>query len=251
MRGPAGVLVIDGDPDYCLVVRMALDGHRRLMVVGEAFTVDDGLLMAEKLTPEVVLLDVTRCASGLGEVVPRLTEAVPHAAIIATSAGNGSGTGPGLPAGGLVGHLSKSVPPSLLPEKILELSAPTTEMVLDTAGAHLAAEPDSARLARRFVEATLAGWDCDELVEPARLLVSELVGNAVGHAQSTVDLVVVLLEDRVRVEVTDDCDQRLRRRASQELDLSGRGIAIVETLSQSWGVRDRDVGKTVWFELPR
>ena len=34
--------------------------------------------------------------------------------------------------------------------------------------------------------------------------------------------------------------------------IAGRGLALVETLSSSWGVRTRRLpraGKTVWFEL--
>ena len=48
------------------------------------------------------------------------------------------------------------------------------------------AHPTSAGAARRFVDSTLRTWSCDHLVDIATLLVSELVGNAILHAGTTV-----------------------------------------------------------------
>ncbi|WP_405798750.1 ATP-binding protein [Streptomyces sp. NBC_01506] len=39
-------------------------------------------------------------------------------------------------------------------------------------------------------------------------------------------------------------------RESQETDTDGRGLLLVDALSDKWGVRPRDVGKTVWVHLP-
>ncbi|MGW1746456.1 ATP-binding protein [Streptomyces sp. NPDC002092] len=33
-------------------------------------------------------------------------------------------------------------------------------------------------------------------------------------------------------------------------DLGGRGLFLVDALSESWGVRPRSTGKTVWAHLP-
>lgn len=35
-----------------------------------------------------------------------------------------------------------------------------------------------------------------------------------------------------------------------EVDEGGRGLIIVSVLARTWGVAERDVGKTVWAELP-
>jgi len=245
------VVVIDGDADYRLLLTVALRGRPDLTLAGEATTVEEGARLVGQLAPTLVLLDVSRGNVDLAEAVTRLTDAAPGTSIVALSASDRTGPG-ALPApGGLAGRLSKAVPPSRLASELLALSRPVVEKVLDRSRVDLPAELESARQARRFIEEALGAWDAMALADAARLLVSELVGNAVGHAQSTVELEAVLLEDRIRVEVSDDNDERLRRRASTDFDLSGRGIAIVEAMAQSWGVRDRGIGKTVWFELAR
>jgi len=53
----------------------------------------------------------------------------------------------------------------------------------------------------------------------------------------------------VRVEVSDD-DSRLPVLADVDPDaLGGRGLALIDVLATAWGVREEDVGKTVWVEL--
>jgi anti-sigma regulatory factor (Ser/Thr protein kinase) len=84
-----------------------------------------------------------------------------------------------------------------------------------------------------------------------KLLVSELVGNAVSYARSDVEVSVKLLPDRLRIEVADESADRVRRRSADGASVSGRGLAVVESLAESWGVAPRRGGKVVWFELPR
>lgn len=109
--------------------------------------------------------------------------------------------------------------------------------------------PGSAAAARRFVADTLGGWGCDALVETARLLVSELVTNAVLHARTAMTLVVGLRRGGVRVEVHDGSPGSPVLREYGDDAMTGRGLALVAELSARWGVdRDRD-GKSVWFEL--
>lgn len=111
--------------------------------------------------------------------------------------------------------------------------------------------PTSARLARRFVSDTLAQWGDERYVDAASLLVSELVTNAVVHAGSAVD-VVVGHEGKhatLRVEVRDS-SLRAPRVGGFDLDaVSGRGLALVEAMSDRWGVERGDAGKSIWFEL--
>jgi hypothetical protein len=53
----------------------------------------------------------------------------------------------------------------------------------------------------------------------------------------------------VEVEVTDD-DQRLPLAPPLDTErLDGRGLLLVSTLAQAWGVRLRPKGKTVWFRI--
>ena len=83
------------------------------------------------------------------------------------------------------------------------------------------------------------------------LLTSELVTNVVAHARTHCHLGVELFPDVVRISVTDESGEPLQpRQVAMEAE-SGRGLALVEMLSSSWGVVNRNAGKTVWFEVPR
>ena len=110
-------------------------------------------------------------------------------------------------------------------------------------------------VARHCVGAMLAAAGHRD-VEDARLIVSELVGNALIHTASglqggvvTVEVVAVDAEI-VRVEVTDDGAVTVpRARVSDVDDCHGRGLWLVEQVSLKWGVRLLGSGqRAVWAE---
>ena len=111
------------------------------------------------------------------------------------------------------------------------------------------------RAARAFVAETLTAWDvqADE-VEAAKLVVSELVTNAVLHAPEspTIKLDLRLTDGVVRVLVTDGGLGEPKRRARPDLWTreTGRGVWLVDAFTERWGTEThgRD-GKTVWCEL--
>jgi len=112
--------------------------------------------------------------------------------------------------------------------------------------------PRSAPQARHVVQRRLAAWDMAELGDAAALVTTELVANAVVHAQTLLQLTVVRAGDRVRVAVRDRgggyaaSDPDL----PYESSLNGRGLALVEAYARGWGVLPaRRVGKTVWAVL--
>ena len=109
--------------------------------------------------------------------------------------------------------------------------------------------PASAAEARQFVDATLSGWGCDAFVDASRLLVSELVTNAVLHARTEMTLVVRLLRGGVRVEVHDGSPVAPVVRNYEDEAMTGRGLALVDELADRWGVERDSGGKSVWFEL--
>lgn len=105
---------------------------------------------------------------------------------------------------------------------------------------------------RRIVSAQLRYWRLDALIDAATLGVTELLANVHQHArtskQCTVELSVLL--DQLTVSV-HDLDPRLPRPTrAGPLDISGRGLTLIDSMSESWGVRPEDVGKVVWFTLP-
>jgi hypothetical protein len=112
----------------------------------------------------------------------------------------------------------------------------------------------SPRLARRFIADTLAPWADVELVDAAELLVTELVTNAVVHAHSRARVVIVTGGERsdIRIEVHDDAREQPRIGGFDPDALSGRGLALVDAISERWGVEPSGpaaAGKRVWFEL--
>lgn len=113
------------------------------------------------------------------------------------------------------------------------------------------AEPASAGQARRFVDATLRSWKCDGIVETATLLISELVSNAILHAGTTIRVVIRLGDEQVRVEVQDGSALPPSRKHYSSMATTGRGLVLVEELSDRWGVATAPTGKSVWFELSR
>jgi anti-sigma regulatory factor (Ser/Thr protein kinase) len=92
-----------------------------------------------------------------------------------------------------------------------------------------------------------------ELCDPACLALTELVANVVRHTPGR--RAAVLLARRpdgrgVRVEVTDTCPRPPLSTAVDELAEGGRGVLIVDAVTDRWGwdpLPDRP-GKTVWFE---
>jgi anti-sigma regulatory factor (Ser/Thr protein kinase) len=111
------------------------------------------------------------------------------------------------------------------------------------------------RAARAFVTETLTAWDvqADE-VEAAKLVVSELVTNAVLHSpeSATISLDLRLTDGAVRVLVTDGGLAEPKRRAPPDASTaeSGRGVRLFDAFTERWGTEShgRD-GKTVWCEL--
>ncbi|MFD5985373.1 SpoIIE family protein phosphatase [Streptomyces cyaneofuscatus] len=142
--------------------------------------------------------------------------------------------------------------------------------------------PLAPSAARRFVRAALAEWTglgvpaavgfSDRLADDAVTVTNELVTNAVVHAGTTVDLVLRLEEEggdepsaALVLEVTDHHPARPvgadepgdpgRTETEAPAGLPdpaeyGRGLQLVATLAESWGITYRTGLKTVWARLP-
>jgi anti-sigma regulatory factor (Ser/Thr protein kinase) len=107
---------------------------------------------------------------------------------------------------------------------------------------------ESVTEARRKVTALVEAWDRPELADSVALLVTELASNAVLHAR-TEFRVVTTLNHCVRIEVHDRSRARpVVRRNDDGLSGTGRGLQLVERLSDAWGV-ELDQGKVVWCRV--
>jgi len=116
--------------------------------------------------------------------------------------------------------------------------------------ARLSTGPAAAAEARRRVRAAIASWQIPVDQDAALLLTSELVTNAVMHeAAQAVVLVVTCARGQLRVDV-HDTSPSWPAVADVPADAeTGRGLLLVETLSDEWGFYRTPAGKAVYFTL--
>jgi anti-sigma regulatory factor (Ser/Thr protein kinase) len=120
----------------------------------------------------------------------------------------------------------------------------------DSARIILPRSPSSVAAARRFIEARAADWSFPEPAgEQLVLIGSELVTNAVLHARTDLTLTLERRGDRVRISVRDRSKAPATLRHYRADALTGRGLGVVATLSDSWGISAAPGGKVVWAEL--
>lgn len=137
----------------------------------------------------------------------------------------------------------------LMPGPDPPIGPPSTTPRIDLC---LAPAVTAPAIARRRLE-DLRGRLDDDRLDDLRLVVSELVANAVLHAglHPTQRIVVRLWvgPTRARVEV-EDPGRGFRPHAARDSDaFGGRGLGIVQRLASEWGVARGD-RTLVWAELP-
>jgi anti-sigma regulatory factor (Ser/Thr protein kinase) len=120
----------------------------------------------------------------------------------------------------------------------------------------LPAHLESVVEARRLLSRAARAWRLAEQVRAdAAHTVSELVANAVLHAGTPVELSLLRRGAGVRIEVGDG-DSNVPTgdgRGAAELlandTMTGRGLALVEVMSDRWGGELREAGKVMWAEV--
>jgi anti-sigma regulatory factor (Ser/Thr protein kinase) len=118
----------------------------------------------------------------------------------------------------------------------------------------LEALPKRIGQVRRIVSAHLRYWNLAPILDPALLGITELLANVHRHAEPDKHCTVELSfdEERLIVSVADH-DPRPPRTGPRAgaLDTSGRGLAMLEALTDGWGSRPDECGsgKVVWFAL--
>jgi len=113
-------------------------------------------------------------------------------------------------------------------------------------------DPLSVRRARAYVIEELRAVGRDDLADGAELGVSELVTNAILHADPPITVRVGGTPAHPRIEVADTSlvPPRVRTLPDEERLLAtvGRGLDIVSMYSTTWGAEVSPTGKVVWFE---
>ncbi|MGW1724183.1 PAS domain S-box protein [Streptomyces sp. NPDC002306] len=113
----------------------------------------------------------------------------------------------------------------------------------------LPAEAASVPEGRAFLHKALTSWNCTANADDALLLLSETLTNAVQHAEGPLGVHLHRTVTDLTVEVSDRSPQLPQPRLAAEDEESGRGLILVRTLANDWGVRPTDQGKTTWFSL--
>ncbi len=121
----------------------------------------------------------------------------------------------------------------------------------------LPSRPASVAAAREVVRHRLSGWGVPrDLIDTGRLVISELVTNALLHTDS--ERIVCRIERRgfqVRIEVADQgpgIDPCAPRCCPADPDAEGgRGLLLLDAMATRWGVisPDQGAGCTVWAEI--
>ena len=114
-----------------------------------------------------------------------------------------------------------------------------------------AAEVTAPADARRLLTETLrrAGHDGD-LLDDARLVLSELAANAVVHAHSPFSVSILSRDSTLRILVRDESQiVPTMHTDSSSMMPSARGMQLIAALASRWGVDVTPDGKVVWAEL--
>jgi DNA-binding response OmpR family regulator len=242
-RAPTRVLLVDDAPEITVLIRTAMRLNGGFEVVGTADRGELAVQMATMTAPDVVVLDLGLPDLDGQEVLIGIQRAAPAAQIVIYS---------GLEeydvaqlAGRSAGFVQKGTDLAHLLETVERVAA------FATVGTTLRLPKDLASVgeARRHVNERLLDLGRDDLLDVARLVVSELAANAVTHANSRYEVAVTCPGATVRIAVRD-FGPGIPAPGPPELALEhGRGLLLVAAMSSAWGVEPRADGKVVWAEL--
>lgn len=144
------------------------------------------------------------------------------------------------------------------------VTAPTDPKALYANSITLVAVPTAVSCARVFTRALLDHWNLKDHSDVAELVMSELVSNAVKAvgfvdqtpksweitARHVLGVQLRIIDTTLYVEVWDSSTSTPERQTVSLDAEGGRGLLLVESLCQKWGVYRPDVGgKIVWSQL--
>ncbi|MFF8914248.1 ATP-binding protein [Streptomyces sp. NPDC015032] len=99
-------------------------------------------------------------------------------------------------------------------------------------------EPKTATEARCLVRVSLSAWELDHATDPADLVISELVANAVRHPRGPMVRVIVErpADDQVYLGVVDRAPNDLPQQQTPHAEAAqGRGLLMVDAFTTPWG----------------
>ncbi len=113
------------------------------------------------------------------------------------------------------------------------------------------AEPTGPGRVRHWMTDRLRAWGVPEQVLGAAVLcTSELTTNALLHAGTPAQVHLDLSAERLLVSVADSGTRgSVTRARTDTLASRGRGLGLIDELSDAWGTDPTVRGATVWFEM--
>ncbi|MFU8875135.1 ATP-binding SpoIIE family protein phosphatase [Micromonospora sp. SL4-19] len=120
-----------------------------------------------------------------------------------------------------------------------------------SASMEVPAEPTAPSRVRHWMTAQLTLWQVPEgVIGAAVLCTSELTTNALLHARTAARVEIDLSAERLLVSVADSGTRgQVTRAQTDTLSSRGRGLGLIEELSDAWGTDPTVRGSTVWFEI--
>jgi anti-sigma regulatory factor (Ser/Thr protein kinase) len=114
----------------------------------------------------------------------------------------------------------------------------------------LSLDVDAAARSREFLRAAICTAHHTTVIDDAELLVSELVTNGVRYAAPPIVLRVECEnEESLRVLVRDGSPLLPTLTEARPEDEGGRGMFLVDYISDEWGAERTVGGKVTWFRL--
>ncbi|RLP98637.1 SpoIIE family protein phosphatase [Micromonospora sp. CV4] len=194
-----------------------------------AFDPGDTLLLFSDGVVERRRQSLTVGLDGLGDAVAKAGSSDPRAlCAVATAA---------VPGGTEDDVAVLAVEHALMPSRSASMEVP--------------AEPTAPSRVRHWMSGQLTEWQVPEAVIGAAVLcTSELTTNALLHAGTAARVEIDLSPERLLVSVADSGTRGTVTRARTDtLSSRGRGLGLIEQLSDAWGTDPTVRGSTVWFEI--
>lgn len=240
------VLLVDDVAHMRLLVRTALRVRGGFEVVAEAADGVGAVAQAEKLEPDVVVLDLGLPDLAGREVLTRIRQVSPRTKVVIFSGAEAAAES--FADDAVAGYVRKDEAIDFLVDLLQSVSEPQKV----EAELQLPRELTSVRLARRFVAEHLEEWGIEELLDDALLVTSELAANAITHAESACKIRISRTPSSVRIDVIDAGSGTPEPQPPSSTSEHGRGLHLVDAITSAWGLDDiPGDGKVVWAELAR
>ncbi|MEU1403312.1 SpoIIE family protein phosphatase [Streptomyces sp. NPDC005728] len=159
-----------------------------------------------------------------------------------------SGTSPAAPPQEVCDRLVRALLPERQQDDVAVLAARVRGLAPDRHVTwKIEARDEMVGRARELTARQMARWGLEEESFTTELIVSELVTNALRYGAGPITL--RLIRDRHLIcEVSDGSSTSPHVRRAEETDEGGRGLYLITQLTQGWGTRYHERGKTIWAE---